>query len=126
MNQQELNRMQRRYIKEPGIPLWVWLFVVFSVVIGATVVFRRYWALAKIERTAEKDKSAQEAERGKAVALAEEGYRQLVQERRNRLFARCRTDGNYPLLFIDKVVCVKPEAIAWVRYDGKPEVDGAE
>lgn len=68
----------------------------------------------------------QATKRRKAEELAQKGFEALTLARRNQYVARCREDGNYPLLFIDKIVCVKPESIAWVKYDDNPEQDTSQ
>ena len=112
------------------IPFWVKLFAFFSSVLFTTIVLLKINQKIKREETASlrakvlvEQKAEQEAHRRKAEELAAEGFERLQQARRNQLYLLCRDDGNYPLLFIDKVVCVKPESIAWVKYDGEPQQD---
>jgi len=104
------------------IPPWAWLLAFFCVALFvATALFRMGQNVKDRDAHKIAEVLARETERNEAA----ERLVMLRQQKRNRLFARCREDGNYPLLFIDKIVCVKPESIAWVKYDDNPEQDTA-
>ena len=130
MNQHEA---QRKYIREPGIPFWVKIFAVFSCMLAITVSLRYSWRKMSADTAraqALQDKEAREAEqkarRKKAEELAAEGFEKLRMARRNQLYLLCVEHGDFPMFFIDKVVCVKQEAIAWSKRDENPEVDTTE
>lgn len=106
-------------IPKQSTPFGVWLVSFFCVTLLMATAFFQH--RQKEEAVALKETAA--AKHTKAAELSKEGFEMLRQQKRNQLYARCKEDGNYPLLFIDKIVCVKPDAIAWVKYDGNPEQD---
>lgn len=107
----------------------LWLFYVALVsFVGAAVIY----GYRKVEKAKAQDEAwrleqnalnEKKARRGKAEALAREGFEVLAQQRRNNRYAVCRAQGNVPMLFLDKIICVKQEAIAWEKRDELPEQD---
>lgn len=71
-------------------------------------------------------KAERMAQRKKAEELAAEGFEKLRMARRNQLYLLCVESGDLPMFFIDKIVCVKHEAIVWAKHDENPEVDTNE
>lgn len=106
-----------------GIPSWAWVLAVFGVTLFSVVATRTYknYKAADLGMKSLQTQDDKLKRRAKAEELARKGFEALSLARRNRYVLRCREDGNYPLLFIDKIVCVKPESIAWVKYDDIPE-----
>lgn len=117
----------------PGMraPTWVWWFYFLScgTFIGVAGVYIYRNVMAQKERDAharglvdeqrKAEESARKAEdnRRKAAELTSKGYNAMLKQRRQELRDTCRQQGNVPLQFWDKFVCVKPEAVAWEQFD---------
>lgn len=115
------------------IPFWVKLFAFFSITFFTTTAVVKFNQRTKriedealrykVQAEQDRTRVEQEARHRRAEQLAAEGFEKLRYERRKQLYLLCHDEGNYPLLFIDKVVCVKPESVVWSKYDGTPEQD---
>lgn len=104
------------------VPSWVWWFCLTSCIlfVGVAGIYTVTQQEVHNARIAAWDLE-QKAKRARAAELSKQGYDIILRQRRDELRALCREQGNIPLQFWDKFVCVKPDAIAWEKFDPKPE-----
>jgi len=89
-----------------------------ALVLGSVVIFAcAIWFGAYQKHEKEKRDRLLDAQ----AAASTWSKMEAARNKRDLFFKVCIASGDVPLLLMDNVVCVKKEAVVWVKYDEYPQ-----